>query len=356
MLILIVLLPPLLILIDFVLFLFKIKSSYSIITDTIGLVIYPLIYLRIFDVDLINNCCGDSATFSPEHRLTIYTWIFLYTISYYYSNFKKNETPPLLQVLLNTFIFSGIILNIFIALQVDKPLFIIGNIPIILILTKGIIENHISITQDALNGNFNIDNRITYFSYKILTSNIFIKFPILLALCFPLTVILSSILLLFGQQPDSLIRAFTDTYKHGFSELDYMCENVMCGEHYLCSVAANGSRKIVKPKRYGIRNNNLIICNRQLLISNAFEELIEKNFPKTHKWIRKNYDKVGDSIHNNYSVYNKKWVSNIVYLLMKPLEFFFWATLYLFEKKPENRISLQYVNKKTKQKILNHLK
>ena len=37
---------------------------------------------------------------------------------------------------------------------------------------------------------------------------------------------------------------------------------------------------------------------------------------------------------------------NIIYILMKPLEWIFLIVLYLFDKKPENRINLQYIGKK----------
>jgi hypothetical protein len=148
-----------------------------------------------------------------------------------------------------------------------------------------------------------------------------------------------------------MIRAFTDTYKHGFSQLDYMCANVDCGGHFLCSVGANGHKKIVKPIRYGERNNSKIICNRQLLISNAFEELVQENFPLIHKIIRRNYNKVGKIIHKYYHIFNNKIVSDIVYILMKPLEFVFLLTLYTFDNKPENRIATQYLTANDKKKI-----
>ena len=96
--------------------------------------------------------------------------------------------------------------------------------------------------------------------------------------------------MLFGQKPDSVIRAFTETYKHGFSQWDYKCDNVTCGGHYLCSVAAKGHTQIIKPERFGVRNGGRIICNRQLLISNAFEDLMQEMFPSLHRVIRQQYN------------------------------------------------------------------
>ena len=182
--------------------------------------------------------------------------------------------------------------------------------------------------------------------------NPLIKFPVLAILLIPIVLLLSLFLMLFGQKPDSLIRAFTDTYKHGFSQLDYMCENVECGGHFLCSVGANGHRSIVKPIRYGERNGNKIICNRQLLISNAFEGLVQEKFPNIHKVIRQKYNRVGDLIHKYYPIFNNKYVSDLVYIFMKPLEMFFLLMLYTFDKKPENRIAIQYVNEKHREKIV----
>ena len=88
------------------------------------------------------------------------------------------------------------------------------------------------------------------------------------------------------------------------------------------------------------------------MISNAFEELIQEKAPVLHRLMRRNYNKVGDVIHRYYGVFEIKIVSDLVYLFMKPLEWFFLLTLYLFDHKPENRISKQYLSKSHKQKIL----
>jgi hypothetical protein len=148
---------------------------------------------------------------------------------------------------------------------------------------------------------------------------------------------------LFGQKPDSFIRAFTDTYKHGFSQLDYECLNVSCGGHFLCSVAAMGTPALVKPTRKGWRHGNPIQCNRQLLIANAFEDWLMEKFPTTHHLLRTQYNRVGKLIHAYYGVFERTWVSNLVYVFMKPLEYFFLICLYLFDRFPERRIAMQYL-------------
>lgn len=164
----------------------------------------------------------------------------------------------------------------------------------------------------------------------------FIWFSFLLA--FPILLCIIGILLLFGQQPDSAIKAFTNTADWTLSQkipppaIDYE-------GHYLCTVAARGDEKLVKPLRAGKRYGNLIVVNRQLLVANAFEDLIAKRTPRFHKAIRKFYDTHGFPLSRYI---NTKTRSNITYLIMKPLEWFFLLVLYTFDCKPEDRIAIQY--------------
>lgn len=328
------------------------RYDIHIVFDIIVLIIQPLLYVSIFDYAIEVDCCqikfDNPITFAPSHRLSFYVWVVLYTFFYFLTFYSKRKTSPILEIAIQCVFFIGIALNVLMLIHIGL-IGLFGNIPIIFLLIMGLIKRNRDLIKTK---NFKTDNVLIRWSWSVLNQKIYKRIPILIILTFPVIIIATSILLLFGQQPDSLIRAFTETYYHGFSQLDYLCDNVNCGGHYLCSVAANGSKKIVKPIRYGERNKAKIICNRQLLLSNAFEELLENKVPKLHKAIRKKYDKVGDSIHENYSVYEKKWISNSLYFLMKPLELIFWLSLYLFYHNPENHIALQYVNWDKKKEIL----
>jgi hypothetical protein len=67
--------------------------------------------------------------------------------------------------------------------------------------------------------------------------------------------------------------------------------------------------------------------------------MIHTYFPAFHKIIRKIYDTCGYPISKNIT---NKYISDIVYILMKPLEYFFVVNLYLFVKNPEDLINRQY--------------
>ena len=336
----------------------KLKTKIAIwnIIELWTVVIAPLGFLSLLDLMTVNDCCMDSAVFSPDHRFGIYMLILFCMIAYSITIFRKEIFAPVIELLINLFLIIGLVLNLLLCIHLNTieagPMWwFFGNVPIILLLLIKLTENQKQLKKQIEESNIPQTGLISGLCYSVLNLEPSFKFPILLMLAVPVVILFSLTLILFGQKPDSIVRAFTDTYKHGFSQLDYMCDNVECGGHFLCSVGANGHRHIVKPIRYGERNGRKIICNRQLLISNAFEELVQERFPKGHQLIRAKYNRVGDFIHKYYGVFNIKMVSDIVYILMKPLEWFFLIMLYMFDKKPENRIAVQYLNKVDREKI-----
>lgn len=155
----------------------------------------------------------------------------------------------------------------------------------------------------------------------------------------PLLGILICILVLFGQEPDAVIRAWTESSDWNLS-LRAAPQNIYYDEHYLCTVAAGGHKKVVKPLRLGVRHGHQVIVNRQLCVANAFEQILEEGTPRLHRHVRHFYDTYGfpvaRAIHSPY-------VADGIYILMKPLEWFFLAVLYFCDAKPENRIAVQYM-------------
>jgi len=346
--------PGLIVLIDFLSFLFTgdqvINKIVLKLTELASLIILPLLY---GGFGAKNDCCDDdSAVFSPDHQLSIGIVIILCLAAYFYSSYRIKITSPVVEIIVNVFLLIGIILNGFIAVHTRELwLAVGGNLPIILLTILAIAKNHRIFVEHSQELSANSENRFEKFAWGVLNLKPILRYPIIFILCLPVLTILVLLLLLVGQKPDSLIRAFTDTYKHGLSQWDYKCDNIQCGGHYLCSVAAKGHKNIVKPKRFGVRNGGRIICNRQLLVSNAFEELVQEKVPIAHRLIRKQYDKVGRLIHRYYGVFNIKLISDFIYVLMKPLEWFFLLVLYTFDRKPENRIAKQYLSSEDRQLI-----
>ncbi len=191
-----------------------------------------------------------------------------------------------------------------------------------------------------------VQEEITYHNKFLAACNRFLckganMYWVALLVMLPLYGIVIAILCLFGQKPDSVIEAFTKTSDWVLST-EIAPPPVEQDAHYLCTVSLQGHRGLVRPIRYGIRRGNRIIVNRQLCVANAFEQLLEERTPKFHRAVRNFYDKYGYPI--------SKWITNpwsadVVYLLMKPLEWVFVIVLYLFDEKPENRICSQYLPK-----------
>lgn len=160
-----------------------------------------------------------------------------------------------------------------------------------------------------------------------------------LLLSLPLLGILLGILVLFGQQPDAMIKAWTETAQWRLSK-QTAPPNVMYDEHYLCTVAAGGHEKLVKPLRMGERHGHRVVVNRQLCIANAFEQILEEKTPKFHRRVRHFYDTYGFPVAR---LIRTKAAADVVYVLMKPLEWIFLCVIYLCDVKPENRIAVQYL-------------
>lgn len=146
------------------------------------------------------------------------------------------------------------------------------------------------------------------------------------------------ICILTGYGADAPVKMFTDTADWTFSQQIPPPPAEYQG-HYLCTVAAGGHRKIVKPLRRGKRHGATIIVNRQLCIANAFEDYIYEKLPRFHRFVRGTYDRIGFPVSQLIDTPLK---ADIIYILMKPLEWIFLIFLYLFDINPEKRISRQY--------------
>lgn len=170
-----------------------------------------------------------------------------------------------------------------------------------------------------------------------------------LLLMWPIAGILIALLTLFGQAPDAVIKAWTETSNWNLSQ-KISPPNVYYDEHYLCTVAAGGHRKVVRPVRSGVRHGHRVTVNRQLCIANAFEQILEEKTPRFHRAVRGFYDRYGFPIAK---MIHSPLAADVVYILMKPLEYLFLIVLYFTDVNPENRIAIQYTGKTLKDFPLN---
>lgn len=162
---------------------------------------------------------------------------------------------------------------------------------------------------------------------------------IALVLAGPLLGVLVAVLALFGQRPDSLVKAWTETSDWNLSQR-VAPQNIIFDEHYLCTVAAGGHPSVVKPLRLGVRHGHEVIVNRQLCVANAFEQVIQQRAPGFHRRVRHFYDTYGFPVAR---LIHSPLAADLIYFLMKPLEWLFLLVLYLADPQPENRIALQYL-------------
>lgn len=315
----------------------------------IGIVIHQADYFKA--IDPVDGACY--IPFGEKHIISLAFYFIVFHVALVLVWIKGYKLPPLATVLCLGFIITGIILNVMILLQVsahdtssiDHSSHPDHIYPFLFTPIMGIFISFLLIVEVVKTGMAAANDRV--YTNKFLNKlNLFLaqksNLPFwAVIVIIPVLLFTTVLLLVLGQDPDSLVKVFTQTATWRFSQqihppiLDH-------SGHYLCTVAASGNPKVVKPIRLGFRAGRTIVVNRQLLIANAFEEMVHDFSPKLHCVIRRNYDVYG---YNLSKKINNERMSNLTYWLMKPLEWAFLTCLYLFTEKPEQRINRQYATK-----------
>ncbi|MBR1663155.1 MAG: hypothetical protein IJ696_02385 [Ruminococcus sp.] len=262
--------------------------------------------------------------------------------------YGKKKRPPLITVIMITVIMIANFDLFMLVVQLSYPKHTHAAYyipPLVyalnyLLVTVRAMRKEISSQLEYLSYNKENGSGLSHKLYKILDKSykwVLAGFILLL----PAAAIFTIVFVLAGEGADGVIKEFTETADWTFSTKTPPPPEYYKG-HYLCTVAAGGHRRIVKPTRFGVRRGERIIVNRQLCIANAFEELIKDKTPRFHKAVRSFYDKRGYPVSKKITT---KTRADIVYLLMKPLEWLFLLTLYMFDTYPERRIALQYTGR-----------
>ena len=297
------------------------------------------------------------APINPDYMLTFAVMCVMFAIGYLVWAFTSGQKrPPLLTVLCFSAMYVGVIESILFTIHIMGMNYTYENcvknycftsellytllIPLnmLLILVRVLLHSVKTHETDPDRSSKVESNAFLSACNRILNNA---KYWPLLALLFmiPLLGILTMILALFGQAPDAAIKAFSETANYTFST-KIPPQNVFYDEHYLCTVAAGGHRRVVKPIRMGRRHGHDVVVNRQLMVANAFEQILEEKTPTFHKHVRGFYDRYGFPIAR---LIKSKYVADIIWFIMKPLEWFFLFVIYLVDVNPEDRIARQYL-------------
>ena len=297
------------------------------------------------------------APINPDYMLTFAVMCVMFAIGYLVWSFTSSQKrPPLLTVLCFSAMYVGVIESILFTIHIMGMNYTYENcvknycftsellytllIPLnmLLILVRVLLHSVKTHETDPDRSSKVESNAFLSACNRILNNA---KYWPLLALLFmiPLLGILTMILALFGQAPDAAIKAFSETANYTFST-KIPPQNVFYDEHYLCTVAAGGHRRVVKPIRMGRRHGHDVVVNRQLMVANAFEQILEEKTPTFHKHVRGFYDRYGFPVAR---LIKSKYVADIIWFIMKPLEWFFLFVIYLVDEYPEDRIARQYL-------------
>lgn len=325
-----------------------VNEKIEIFTISIGIIFSIILFsflnitFKDWNVGLVNYQ-SHSPIFSKS-MLSIIVLLLISFIGYFLCRFIDLEKrPPLVSVIAISSMYIGVIISILWCIQIKDEYFLLMLLPInyIIIILKTIrsliYEKSISLNKEI---SFTVNEKFP--KVNKLISN-YSNWPWIAAiLTLPLLGVIIIILILFGQKPNSIIKAWTETADWTFSQ-KVPPQNIFYDEHYLCTVAAGGHKEVVKPLREGKRHGHKVLVNRQLCVANAFEQILEERVPKIHKIIRSFYDKYGYPIATKIK---SPYTADTIYFLMKPLEWIFLIVLYLFDINPEDRIAIQYPHSK----------
>lgn len=326
------------------------RPLFDVLTVVIGslLSFFDLGWLGLgveYDVSLTVH--GEFHTpIAGEYRFSFFFLFFIAMVCIVLLSVITKRKPPLFAAMLIAGVYMGNVLDILLVIQLLKNMDNFFTVMMLvfpmnyMLMSVRLIRREIKAQTGYLSNSAEKSGFMGWLN-KLLTKSLgwyLISFVAMI----PLLAVMLLILVLFGQRPDSIVKAFTETADWTFSQQIPPPPDYSQG-HYLCTVAAGGHAKLVKPQRMGLRRGDKIVVNRQLCVANAFEELIQDKLPRFHKCVRSFYDKHGYPISQHIST---KLRADVVYILMKPLEFIFIAVLYMFDADPESRIAMQYTGKK----------
>lgn len=326
-------------------------SKTALIIEYIIFTVYLLANLFFFIIYIlwgipyyksVERSGNDYELLASEHILPIAVFYILFLASLFLVWTKAWKLPPIVILLCNCFLIIGVYISGKTLIQgsMNKEESVSPLLPFLPAMNISLAFYFffkLMISKREFVQNRVYKNKIFNTINQLLSKSIYFYIAVLV-FAFPVYYLITLILILFGQDSDAMTKVFTETTTWVYSQKEHPPYLDDTG-HYLCTVAACGQPNLVKPLFIGVRHQRKIIVNRQLQIANAFEEIIQVRFPKIHYFIRKNYDNYG---YNLSKKINNSSLSNITYILMKPLEWAFLTFIYTVSLEPEKLIKKQY--------------
>lgn len=277
---------------------------------------------------------------SGRYVVTILVLVSLGLLGYFLLKLASKRLPPLVKILSISFLYIGCGVCVMWIIQVlgraDELSVYLAVFPLNVILLSASVVKSLIMEQKAEDEGKDFEK---FTGVRRLVEKSCYWPALAFLMMWPVLGICIAVLALFGQEPSAAVKAFTETSDWMLSQR--ISPPTVYGDgHYLCTVAAGGHEKLVKPQRMGVRHGHWIVVNRQLCVANAFEQVIEERTPRFHRFVRHVYDTYGYPVTKHIRT---PLAADVTYLVMKPLEWIFLLVLYLTDCKPEDRIARQYL-------------
>lgn len=178
-----------------------VNSSLRLIYQFIVLVLFPFLYIVLI-------------RFPAQHELSVCTLITLCVIAYFVARYRKKAFSPVKELILNSLLVIGALLSLamlIICLDSISGFAFIFCLPITILYAKVLYRRHKNYAEylEEKEEEFIPRNSYQELAWIALTSNK--KYLYLGVTSIFILVIVTAALIPFGQEPDSLISAFTET-------------------------------------------------------------------------------------------------------------------------------------------------
>lgn len=229
-----------------------IRSYILEIISIFIILIYTPIYIVFHNICVFSDwqmTLYNNALHTPIYTQSFITVLFfalLAIIGYFILRFiPLKKLSPILIVMSFSFMYMGCIISLLYLVQVFSfDYLFLSFMPIhAILITVHISQQKIKEWQH-IQKVIKIPFTNPFLSYLYTLTLNSQNWPLLSFLCMiPILIISIMILVLFGQKPDALIQAWTQTSDWNLSK-QVSPQNIFYDEHYLCTVAAGGHKKL----------------------------------------------------------------------------------------------------------------
>src|SRR4030095_15703272 len=158
-------------------------------SEIIYIVGLPLMFLM-DEMGKKNDCCSDTAYFSPQHRLSITLLILACIFFYFFASYRNIRSTPMFELIATLFLIIGLAINVIMIIHsskmnspyklLDSQLLVVLQLPIVILELFALVRKHQADREQIAASKGDYTKRFEVLAYRVLDLKLLYKFPLLL--------------------------------------------------------------------------------------------------------------------------------------------------------------------------------